>query len=763
MKTLFSKRLIAATALVASLLGAELSYAQDDTAMLIRRTIHPDDDAANGFTQKGGVAFTPSSYTRGDAYTIGFWAKRRPSSAAAGLTGGTPKTWSTSGQLGSAGVRRSATGALPDDDEWHYVYGVITGGTNSGSDSWYDEGIHLGGSGLIFLDFLGIGATSFHDSAGALTQKGPTISEMVIDDVSVWSGNSEEVLEIHRQISRHGIGELPADHPNLLGYWDCSTGNTLEYWEDDTILNSSATGNNRRYTGKRISTPPLVSGSDKPRRNVRVTVKSEYGAEMVTPKVSESGDFPFQQSGDAPTVFSAPRAVYLDRYYNELEPTQENIQEKAYYRAVSTGYSVQGGEVDIPGDRSFQELLQTNITVEWLWDLEYAVFVDSATAEIEGLEDSLGDPTLNGDPSRPGKYWFKDGESVTAAIKGIIGDASDPAASARFTSTGYTIENASDDQDRYVQLNGNSYLRAEGATDLQNGDFTVEFWARQEADSGPNYVFTLNNSGMGADNYMRMYLRPTGQIYFTNGTNNVDVNDCCPDEDWHHYALSYDAGATTYSLYRDAEMISTGSRTFEFFGGESGQGATLLIGANATNETNATNTFQGGLNNFRIWESALSAAEVETAMTTAAVGNSADLLEVTFDNPSSPFGNTAVMRDANDILTLSPWQWLNDAYTLEARVKFPLPTTGTGWRTLFFRTDAHMHTTIRDDGELGNMVDGAFYPSGFDVDTLDPGYHMISAVATGESTLTENFNSGTSLHATLFGNAAINNGHLALT
>ena len=106
-------------------------------------------------------------------------------------------------------------------------------------------------------------------------------------------------------------------------------------------------------------------------------------------------------------------------------------------------------------------------------------------------------------------------------------------------------------------------------------------------------------------------------------------------------------------------------------------GADVVVSAYATSSSAVRrNTFQDGLNNLRVWSSALGGSEVRQAMESSVIGNQPGLLELTFDDLQSPYGNAATFAANNHFLLLNDGLELpSDAYTLEARAQFPLPAT----------------------------------------------------------------------------------------
>jgi len=325
---------------------------------------------------------------------------------------------------------------------------------------------------------------------------------------------------------------------------------------------------------------------------VTVRVQSAYGATQVFPEVAQSGDFAAGQM----IVFSAPKYVYLDRYKKELDPTEANIRDLAFYRARSTGLTIDGGNVDLAGDNTFVETLETNITVVWLWELEYAVITESATASIDGLQESLGNPAIGGTAAPIGKHWFPADTLISASIDGIITPANSPAQDARFSTRGYTIENAPNLSDHFLEFNGKSSLvEVPTVRFLPFGDFTIEFWARRDPVTGAaqqEVVRFVNDPAVAFNTFPVLRVgfessedaaNPNGMFLSTNETGGIvaEVPGAYVDEAWHHWAWVHDAATDTLRCFRDGREVLTAPNAG--FQSPGAQGVSYALHESATN------------------------------------------------------------------------------------------------------------------------------------------------------------------------------------
>ncbi|MGI9239657.1 MAG: LamG-like jellyroll fold domain-containing protein, partial [Verrucomicrobiales bacterium] len=167
----------------------------------------------------------------------------------------------------------------------------------------------------------------------------------------------------------------------------------------------------------------------------------------------------------------------------------------------------------------------------------------------------------------------------------------------------------------------------------------------------------------------------------------------------------------------------------------------------------------GGLNNLRLWSRALSEAEIDEAAATSIYGGGdPDLaLEFPFDSPSLTtqvstegdewegdllnFGTwkenyVASIQSTDGYLQLDQPQSLEVPHTIEMWVRFPLPATENGERTLVSTSTGEgmgSPIVVSEEGELGSaggsLGVGIFDGSGYSVNGL-LGWHIIAAVQT---------------------------------
>lgn len=140
-------------------------------------------------------------------------------------------------------------------------------------------------------------------------------------------------------------------------------------------------------------------------------------------------------------------------------------------------------------------------------------------------------------------------------------------------------------------------------TYLQNSDgpftltnFTVAYWARTDSGDQGSFkgLFTSGNSG-------RMQFDTQNGVYrgITDAAT-VSFTIAVPDNRWDHIALTYD-GTNTRWYYNGAEVVGS-----PVAGNPDNTFDAIRLGANR----NLDNSFNGDMDDFRIYDNALSATEV---------------------------------------------------------------------------------------------------------------------------------------------------------
>ena len=385
---------------------------------------------------------------------------------------------------------------------------------------------------------------------------------------------------------------------------------------------------------------------------VKLTVSSAYGGELLSPAVGINT----YKRGQS-VFFDAPPYVYLDRYRKLLTGTDEENLKIAAYRAslLDSSTITTNGEPSVQLLRGSTRVLVEDTVVNWNWGpLEFLAEVNTGTETIQGLTassvtDAVNQPTL-GRNFRPLGYPFN--SVVYSQISGV-GTGLD----IQFQPQGYVIENAPGAPERFLQLSGTGdHLRSDSAgTGLigADGSFTLEFWARRDP-----IMMTADQNvvALGASPTSTGQLRAgftAGNAFFlTNNGVTVAAPAALTDNSWHHWAAVNDKNSNTVTLYRDGKVVASANQALDF----SGSTQTVCVGARIDGSA-AEGFFPGGINNLRVWKTALSIDQIRGARSTMieGAGNALLGLELPFDT---------VVRNTNP----------NHVY-LERRKGGPAPTS----------------------------------------------------------------------------------------
>jgi hypothetical protein len=353
---------------------------------------------------------------------------------------------------------------------------------------------------------------------------------------------------------------------------------------------------------------------------VNLTVTSAVGGTQVYPAAGSSSI-----SGGQSVTFTAPDYVYLDRYGKILTGTDDDMRQRAAYRAKRVGGTVNGQPLNTGSTVKLTE----DSVVNWQWELEYLAEVNTGTESIQGLSassvtDSANQPTL-GRNFRPLNYNFN-----SVVYSQIMGTGA--GLDIQFQPRGYVIENAPGAPERFLQLSGGGdHLRADSAgTGLtgDDGSFSIEFWARRDPQTmtADQNVVSLGSSTVSGGQ-LRAGFTASNAFFLSNNGITVTAPASLTDDSWHHWAAVNDKTANTVTLYRDGTVVAQGSTALNFSGNQ-----VVTIGARA-NGASAEGFFPGGVNNVRVWKTALPVEQIRNLIPTVQVGpgNTALGLEMPFD------------------------------------------------------------------------------------------------------------------------------------
>ena len=322
-----------------------------------------------------------------------------------------------------------------------------------------------------------------------------------------------------------------------------------------------------------------------------VTIESEYGAGRVTPRVGSFGAPPATLQ-----TFDTPEYIYLNRDFKELDAignvNDADPSKVAYFRAKSIGYAIDGEPIQ-GTELFFKKTVTSDLKIIWKWELEYAVFIESATkSSAPGTEPDPGDAT--GAPSPIiGRTWVAKDTELTAAIDRVV---ESDTGGFRFESAGYELSNIRrapviTPADEYVKFQevtvSGSFVQTPELTTPRDG-LSIAWWGKidRKLDSGRDQVFfetgpdvfppnsryltELGNERRNL-NSMRVGVRADGQLYIEEVVPSTaqptgiyrklaELPSALVGLEWHHWTLVFDFPVATPTkreirIHRDGVLV----------------------------------------------------------------------------------------------------------------------------------------------------------------------------------------------------------------
>ncbi|WP_165864010.1 LamG domain-containing protein [Capsulimonas corticalis] len=237
--------------------------------------------------------------------------------------------------------------------------------------------------------------------------------------------------------------------------------------------------------------------------------------------------------------------------------------------------------------------------------------VGSATVTVNGTNGSTVHATtialtiVNTAPPSPTAFWKYDESSGTSAA-----DASGNSHTG--TVTGGTWTTASKVGTHALSLAGAGYMSAASGVINTSSSFTVACWAELNNTSAYEDFLTVDGANVSA--FYLQYNAGNGKISFNrlasdsvSAASTIAAASAAPSTGtWYHVVGVYDATAQTISLYINGALQQTASFTTPWNGTGS-----LLVGRGLFSG-NATDYLNGVVDNARVYNSALTAAQVST-------------------------------------------------------------------------------------------------------------------------------------------------------
>ncbi len=168
-------------------------------------------------------------------------------------------------------------------------------------------------------------------------------------------------------------------------------------------------------------------------------------------------------------------------------------------------------------------------------------------------------------------------------------------------------------EDEYVDIPaGDNY--GELANPINFGttqDFSIEMWVKPGQTQNDPSILSDKNWGSGSNKGFVVFQNgSTWRVNIGDGSNRVDITggNIADDGEWHHIAVTFDRDGMM-TLYQDGALVASTSITSI---GDVFSGNTVKIGQDGTGSYGID--WVGNIDDLRIWNTALSAQEVENWM-----------------------------------------------------------------------------------------------------------------------------------------------------
>lgn len=151
---------------------------------------------------------------------------------------------------------------------------------------------------------------------------------------------------------------------------------------------------------------------------------------------------------------------------------------------------------------------------------------------------------------------------------------------------------------------------------LASQSFSIEFWAQRSEINKYGMVLFMGSNATGQG--LNIPIMDNNKVRFSFYGTDFDSNITIVDTDWHHFAMTYNHANGAYSIYIDGALDKSGVFGTTFTGSNA-----MLIGRQLDN---GSRFFKGKLDEFRIWDRALSSTEINGSIDCELNGDEVGLL-----------------------------------------------------------------------------------------------------------------------------------------
>jgi chitodextrinase len=139
-------------------------------------------------------------------------------------------------------------------------------------------------------------------------------------------------------------------------------------------------------------------------------------------------------------------------------------------------------------------------------------------------------------------------------------------------------------------------------------DFTLETWVKRTVLGGADgNIFSKCTATTWTLGCKELYFNPSNQLRFGSSATGDTVSRTIADTNWHHIAVTFTDSTKTLRIYVDGVLVTTATKALE----ADGVGHVVTLG-----NLRGSNPFSGLIDELRIYNRALTLAEIQTDMAT---------------------------------------------------------------------------------------------------------------------------------------------------
>ena len=203
------------------------------------------------------------------------------------------------------------------------------------------------------------------------------------------------------------------------------------------------------------------------------------------------------------------------------------------------------------------------------------------------------------------------------------------------------------DLTQVLNLDGNDdYVEIPSFNNFPTTEITLEGWFQKTQNQETPSLFSYAVTGSSNEVLLE---EQNSQLRFLVGNHGIDTGIAIPDEDWHHWAVTWRSSDGQVLLYRDGEQVFSGTlrQGYQIQSGGSfvlGQEQDSVGGGFDPNQT-----YTGSIDEVRIWNVARSATEISENLNNTLTGTETGLVGYwNFDNDSATSNTITDLTNGND-------------------------------------------------------------------------------------------------------------------